>query len=213
MMQKYTKCISPTLLIALLTVVGVMASQRTPLPIQKGDTLNSAERLVTSTQYLRIGTYNIHQGEDIFGNDSIGELTQILKQADLDVVALNEVGGNLLGTENQAEELADLLDMGWLFSPARKKDFVANFGNALLSRIEIHDYSIEPLIWQRTVDNFVHRSNANRNMIVSKFMFMGQEVTLIATHLDRGPLRTEQLEDVLNLTAMIIIVTAVLVYG
>ena len=185
-----------TLLLAVL--LGVLASQRTPLPMIRGDVLNDNQRTSNlSSDTLRVGTYNIHSAKGHEEASSIERIAEVLSTPPLDIIGLQEVAGDLLGDGNQARTLAGLLDLGWLYAPTRKKHFSAKFGSALLSRYEIKSYEVKPLLWERRDRNGTQVSRSNRNLITVLIEIEGQPVTVMITHLDRGPLRLEQLSNVI----------------
>lgn len=185
-----------TLLLAIL--LGILASQRTPLPMIRGDILNDKQRTTAApSNSLRVSTYNIHSAKGHDEGSSIERIAEVLSTPPLDIIALQEVAGNLLGEGNQASKLAGLLDLGWLYAPTRKKHFSAKFGNAFLSRYAITDYEVKSLLWERRDHSGTQVSRSNRNLATITLQFQGQPVTVLITHLDRGPLRLEQLSDVI----------------
>ena len=179
-------------------LLGILASQRTPLPMIRGDILNDNQRTTAAaSNRLRVSTYNIHSAKGHDEGSSIEQVARVLNTPPLDIIALQEVAGDLFGESNQASELAGLLDLGWLYAPTRKKHFSAKFGSAFLSRYAIKHYEIKPLIWERHDRSGTQVSRSNRNLVSVTLQFQGQPVTILLTHLDRGPLRLEQLSDVI----------------
>ncbi len=192
------KVLFPLITLLLAILLGVLASQRTPLPLIRGDILNDNQRTTAaSSNSLRVSTYNIHSATGHDEGSSIERIAEVLSTPPLDIIALQEVNGDLLGKSNQASELAGLLNLGWLYAPTRKKYFSAKFGNAFLSRYEIKDYEVKPLLWERRDRSGTQVSRLNRNMVTVTMQFKEQPVTIMITHLDRGPLRLEQLSDVI----------------
>ena len=188
----------PLITLLLATLLGVLASQRTPLPLIRGDVLNDNQRTTAaSSNSLRVSTYNIHSAIGHDGRSSIERVAEVLSTPPLDIIALQEVAGDLLGESNQVRELAGLLDLGWLYAPTRKKHFSAKFGNAFLSSHEIKNYEVKPLLWERRDRSGTQVSRLNRNLVTVTIQFQEQQVTILITHLDRGPLRLEQLSDVI----------------
>ncbi len=189
-------CLLTTLLLAIL--LGILAIQRTPLPLIRGDILNDNIRTTaTSSRSLRVSTYNIHSAKGYIEESSIERVAEVLSMPPLDIIALQEVAGDILGESNQASELARLLDLGWLYAPTRIKYFSANFGNAFLSRYKIKNYEVKPLLWERFNHNSTQTSHLHRNLITATMQLQEQPVTILITHLDRGPLRLEQLSNVI----------------
>ena len=58
-------------------------------------------------------------------------------------------------------------------------------------------YEIKSLLWERRDRSGTQVSRSNRNLVTVTLQFQGQPVTILITHLDRGPLRLEQLNDVI----------------
>ena len=196
--QTLKKIFFPLITLLLAILLGVLASQRTPLPLIRGDVLNDNQRTTAaSSNSLRVSTYNIHSAIGHDGRSSIERVAEVLSTPPLDIIALQEVAGDLLGESNQANELTGLLDLGWLYAPTRKKHFSAKFGNGFLSRYEIKNYEVKPLLWERRDRSGTQVSRLNRNLVTVTIQFQEQQVTILITHLDRGPLRLEQLSDVI----------------
>jgi endonuclease/exonuclease/phosphatase family metal-dependent hydrolase len=93
------------------------------------------------SKYLRVVSYNIHHGTDVYGNPSLERIAEVLASLDADIIALQEVDMNhpRSGRKNQAAELARRLDMGYVFGAAKRYRRGA-YGNAVLSRFSIAGY-------------------------------------------------------------------------
>jgi endonuclease/exonuclease/phosphatase family metal-dependent hydrolase len=199
MTRHLKKLLLPLILLLLVVLIGVLASQRAPMPVIRGDILSDNQRTTKSTSNtIRVCTYNIHSAKGHEEDSSIERVATVLASPPLDLIGLQEVAGDLFGETNQASELAGLLDLGWLYAPTRKKLFSANFGSALLSRYPLTDYEVKPLLWERRDSNGTQTSRSNRNRIKATLLLQEQPVTVIITHLDRGQLRLEQLHDVIT---------------
>lgn len=74
------------------------------------------------SKYLRVVSYNIHHGTDVYGNPSLERIAEVLASLDADIIALQEVDMNhpRSGRKNQAAELARRLDMGYVFGAAKR---------------------------------------------------------------------------------------------
>jgi endonuclease/exonuclease/phosphatase family metal-dependent hydrolase len=189
----------PLLVLLLVALLGTLASQGTPTPIVRGDILNFNQRTTpASSNRLRVGTYNIHSGKGHDEGTTLEAIAEVLGNPPLDIIGLQEVTGQLVGDGNQASELADLLGLGWLYAPTRSKPFSADFGSALLSRLPVQSYEIMPLLRERRSASETLVSRAHRNIIGVKLDIQNTPVMLYVTHLDRGPLRLEQLQDVID---------------
>ena len=189
----------PILTLLLAALLGTLASQRTPMPIVRGDILNDNQRTTQpSSNRLRVGTYNIHSGKGHDEGTSPEAIAEVLGNPPLDIIGLQEVTGHLADDGNQASDLAGMLELGWLYAPTRNKPFSADFGSALLSRFPVQAYEFTPLLHERRTASSTDVSRAHRNIISVTLDIQNTPVKVFITHLDRGPLRLEQLQDVIN---------------
>jgi endonuclease/exonuclease/phosphatase family metal-dependent hydrolase len=85
---------------------------------------------------LRIVSYNIHSGRDLFWRRRLDEMAETLTELQADVIGLQEVHENSK-YGFQAAYLAERLQCQYIFSPSIA---VADgyYGNALLTRIPVH---------------------------------------------------------------------------
>lgn len=94
----------------------------------------------TSQAWLRvkIQTYNIHHGEGTDGRFDLERLAQIIREADVDLVALQEVDRNTArcGGVDQPAELARLTGMNAFFAAAMPYNG-GGYGELVLSRFPI----------------------------------------------------------------------------
>jgi endonuclease/exonuclease/phosphatase family metal-dependent hydrolase len=192
--------------IFLILLIGYLSSREQSLPVTVGFQLNTPDEpldaQLSNQNSFRIGTYNIHGGKDVDGNDNFVQIIDILLESQLDVIALNEVRDGIFPGSNISYEIANHLNMGWLFAPTREKDFQSNYGNAFLSKLPVIDYKIQPLIYRMANESSVVENDTHRNMIISTLLVNNIEITIIVTHLDRGPLKERQLEEVLEIFRM-----------
>lgn len=91
-------------------------------------------------QTLNCMTYNVLHSENIrTGEIDYDAFARVIREADADIVGLNEVYGPGSGFGDQAAELAKRLGFAHYFSEAFLDDGVDPFGNALLSRYPIEN--------------------------------------------------------------------------
>lgn len=130
-------------------------------------------------------SYNIHHGEGTDGVIDLQRIANVIRPVDPDFVALQEVDRNTgrAGGADQAQMLADLLDMPVVFGAALDFDG-GQYGNALLTRHAIvssvshvipHSIGREPRIVLEAEVDLGSVSDANSNL------------RLLVTHLDHLP--------------------------
>ncbi len=174
---------------ALIVPVILLSWIKFPALAGRGATIFSSSRcLAGSDSILRIASYNIHRAK---GTDHIRDLSRVADNlVGLDLLALQEVAGPMVwGGENQASRLAGRLGLGWLYAPTRYRAFKPDVGNALLSKRWITDWQYQPLPTTQ---------GSARNILSATMSYENTPVTILATHIDRGPDRDRQLAFVLE---------------
>lgn len=176
-------------LIALVSLVAVRGNDRTATPPAQGTTLlGQIPASETEQTTFRVATFNIHGGK---GPDDRRDLRRVADTLEsFDLIALQEVHGQALpGSADQAELLANELDMAWLFAPTERRWWSDSFGNALLSRLPIEQWKRIPL--QGT------QGKAFRNAVVTQVRLGQTTLSVLATHVDRHDDRQAQLAEVI----------------
>ena len=74
-------------------------------------------------------------------------ISEVLKDLDADIIALQEVIGPGPGGPGHAEGFGAALGMGWVMAPARELRR-HHFGNVVLSRLPIRDHTQHDLSWK-----------------------------------------------------------------
>lgn len=169
------------------------ADRRTPVETQSGQDIHWTPGMIPmDKETCRIATYNIHRGK---GTDDIRNLKRTASVlVGMDVVGLNEVAGpSFLNQSDQAQILGEILSTGWLFAPNQRRWHRYHFGNGLLSRIPIKQWIHEPLAYDKQL------SRSHRNLLQCQMMINEHPVSLFVTHIDRGEIRSTQLQFVLQL--------------
>lgn len=89
-------------------------------------------------QTISILTYNIHHGEDVNGNVDLGQIADVIKKANPDVVALEEVDSmtNRTGKVDQLKELARLTGMNYFFGKNMDYDS-GGYGVGILTKLPV----------------------------------------------------------------------------
>lgn len=179
------------LILVLIGVVGYGWIIR-PAPPIAGASLNSGTGVVEDAprRTVRVAAFNIASARGADKKVNIERTARLL--GSFDVIALNEVRGNLLApSEQQALRLGGLLKAPWLFAPAERRFWHDAFGNGLICRVPVEQYAVFPL---PTV-----QWSSFRNLVHARVMLDGVPVNFLITHIDRDIDRTNQLRIVAQL--------------
>lgn len=130
-------------------------------------------------QPLRLLSFNIHHCEGVDGETDIGRIAEIIRDADPDLVALQEVDVNTARTGNvdQAAELARLCEMEYRFGKTLDHQG-GEYGNAVLSKLPIVD--TENIRLPR------HEGEPRALLMVRVNVSAGRPLLFIATHFDNA---------------------------
>lgn len=135
---------------------------------------------------IRIGVFNIHGCKGKDGKRDVERIAKCIH--DLDIVSLHEVRGGY-GT-NQAQELGELLGMSAVFAPTEWRWGRNDFGNGLLTNVELSQMHQIPLAMS---------GHAYRNALLTSFRLEDKTVQLLIAHVDLTEDRDQQLSAVTNL--------------
>ena len=179
-------------LVLAVAIFIVYGDRRTPVESQSGTGISWPDDVQPKTKTpFKVATYNIHRGKGTDGIHDVERTAGVLRDADL--VGLNEAGGPALpGGDDQAEQLGRILQTGWLFAPNQRRWYRYHFGNGMLSRLPVETWRSEPLIYD------AQTSQSYRNLLTAEVLIDERPITVMITHLDRGPIRSTQLGDVLD---------------
>lgn len=168
-------------LVCLLLIAGLIwgGGRRIPTGPEHGIGFQGmaadASEMVAAT--LRLGTYNIHGGRGTDGKLDLDRICQDL--AGVDLVGLNEVRGPWYWQQmNQSEQLAQRLEMSWIFAPTERRWWHYEFGNGVLSRIPTAQ-------WQR-IPLARHLGKSFRNVVYLQIPWQGVSLQVLITHIDRS---------------------------
>jgi endonuclease/exonuclease/phosphatase family metal-dependent hydrolase len=133
----------------------------------------------SAAEALRVLSYNIHHGEGTDGKLDLERIARVIRSANPDVAALQEVDQQTrrTGHVDQAAELARLTQMHVVFG--KNIDFEGGgYGNAVLSKLPIKNHANHHL---PTFDNF-----EQRGVLVAQLEapHAKEPLLLFATHLD-----------------------------
>ncbi len=123
---------------------------------------------------LRVATYNIHQGFDLYGRHDLEGIALAIEESQAQVVALQEVprGWVVNGSVDALSWLAQRLRMHSAWGPAADP----NWGNAILSRYPILDVVNRPM---PNNDDLLFE----RAYMVARIDLGERDVQVVATHL------------------------------
>ena len=96
---------------------------------------------------LRVATYNIHRCRGMDRRVIPSRITEVLRDIDADVVAMQEVIGSGPSGQDQAEEIGAALGMGWVMASVRHLR-THHFGNVVMSRFPIVHHSQYDVSWR-----------------------------------------------------------------
>ena len=157
-------------------------SSRAPLPPAAGQSLDgAAPRPTPADGALTVLQFNIHRGRPAEGGEDLAATAACLEGAE--VAGLNEVDGG--GEADQAALLGARLSLGHLFLPSEERWWRPHFGNGLLSALPSEGWQRWPLPGPS--------GPGYRTRGVVRLDWEGRIVTLLVTHVTRGPDRALQL--------------------
>ncbi|MCA9208953.1 MAG: endonuclease/exonuclease/phosphatase family protein [Planctomycetales bacterium] len=140
-------------------------------------------------------TYNVHACVGMDGRMSPARIARVISQADVEVVALQEldVGRLRSGTIDQAHEIARLLEMEFHFHPAWQLEEEL-YGDAILSRLPMR------LIQSGPLPRPPNRERAEpRGAVWVEIQWDAQPLQVVNTHLGLGSReRVVQAEELLG---------------
>ncbi len=195
------KTIIGFLALALVIMLGFAIDARIPVAPHRADQLNEAGRLSeTVPRNLVVGTYNIRGAKGDKGADTgtpLADFIGILSHPPAHIVGLNEVRTSSLKQTNQAEQLSELMGASWWFASTARRLLSQELGNGVLATIPVNRVEVVPLLWSATADDKGVTGNSHRNLIRLHLELAGEPAVVMITHLDRGPLRMQQLAQVI----------------
>jgi len=137
---------------------------------------------------IRVMTYNIHHGRGLDGKVDLNRIAKLIRDQDVDLVALQEVDRGTQRTEgiDIAAQLAELTRMHFVFE--KNIDFQGGeYGNAILSR--------HPILSSTNRHYQMLRPGEQRGMLSAKINMDGRPLTFVATHLDFRPDPSERISN------------------
>ena len=136
---------------------------------------------------LRVALLNMHAGDDSTDPAGLSDIAKALNG--YDVIGLNEVlGRRPWRNHRQAQVLGDRLQMPYLFAPAEEEWGCDYFGNALLCRFPVGE-------WTRTPLPKTSRRQP-KSVLLAKVAVGSTVVAIYVTHLDHAKDQGNQLAEV-----------------
>lgn len=162
---------------------GIYTSQG--LPVRRATNAQVRYRREKVTGELRIMTFNIRHGKGMDNRYDMERIAQVIRDADVDLVALNEVDVKMPRSwfMDQAQYLASQVRMHSYFVPSFRFLF-SQFGNGLLS----HNPMME--VQREEIPRF--REREPRGLGRVSIMLDNQLVHVIVTHLGLNPVEREE---------------------
>ena len=145
-----------------------------------------ARNAALDKETLKIGVFNIHGCKGRDGRRDVARVANAV--TDLDLLSLHEVRGGYF--DNQAHELGRRLDMAALFAPTEWRWGRNDFGNGLLTKVQLQEIHQIPQIGA---------SDAHRNALLTSFQFGGKSVRLLIAHLDLTTDRDRQISSITDI--------------
>ena len=135
---------------------------------------------------MRVLTYNIHHGQGVDGVIDLERIAAVIREADADLVALQEVDKGVKRTDgvDQPAVLAELTGMRVIF----EKNIAfqgGEYGNAVLTRLPVLKYENHYLPQSRPGEQ--------RGMLEVHVTHAGRPLVFFATHFDYHPDDRERL--------------------
>jgi endonuclease/exonuclease/phosphatase family metal-dependent hydrolase len=188
--------------VLLITCIAVMLGLFACMQVQEAvlvhntallPTRNQVIPVVSESQSLRVMTFNIHYGEGRDGAQDLSRIAEIIKEANVDIVGLQEVDNFQPRSKfvNQAKWLADELGMYGVYG-ANLSVGPSQYGNAILSRFPIVSYTNMPL---------PSGGLEPRGCLLAEMDVNGRQLAFLSTHL--GLSKDERLRQVDSILDMI----------
>ena len=150
----------------------------------------------TAPASLRVMTWNIHHGRGMDGKVDLERIARVIRDANPDVVALQEVDRGTRRTDRRdlAAELATLCGMDHVFG--KNIDYQGgDYGNALLTRL--------PVVHTQNHHYRMLRQGEQRGLLRVRLRLGNREIALWNTHIDFRPDDSERLANVAEIAGIL----------
>lgn len=137
---------------------------------------------------IRVLTYNIHHGEGLDGKVDLNRIADVIRDARVDLVALQEVDRGVERTKkiDMMTTLSDLTGMTYAFG--KNIDYQGgDYGNGILTKF--------PILEEKNLHYTMIRAGEQRGLMRLLLDVRGKEIVFMNTHIDY---REDDAERVLN---------------
>lgn len=186
------------IIVVIIAIAFIAVARKSTSAVgKKGSALISHSSIATGRDaqpnVLKVATYNVQTGKNLNGKRNLLASAKVVAGADL--IGVQEVygvgfDGALSFISGQTERIASVGKFDWLFSASGRRWFREHRGNAILSKVPVHDWRIEMLPDQS--------GKSFRNMTVARVEWQDQSFHFINTHLHTRGGREDQLKIVLQ---------------
>lgn len=123
---------------------------------------------------LKVMSYNIHHGKDIFGRHSLDEIAQIIKDTDADIIGLQEVDNGVARSrfKDQIKYLAEKLSMNYIYGHNHNL-LGGKYGNGILSKYPVENYE----------NLYLPSGREQRGLLSASINVDGRQMDFLVTHL------------------------------
>lgn len=136
----------------------------------------SVENILTegSVDTLKIMSYNIHHGRNLFGRYSLDEIAEVIKNSNADIIGLQELDNGVVRSrfQDQIKYLSEKLSMEYVYG-FNHNVLGGMYGNGVLSKFPIESY-----------ENFhLPSGREQRGLLNTTINVEGKQLNFLVTHL------------------------------
>ncbi|AKL95796.1 endonuclease/exonuclease/phosphatase [Clostridium aceticum] len=127
-----------------------------------------------SVNTLKIMSYNIHHGRNLFGKYSLDEIAEVIKKSGAEIIGLQELDNGVVRSrfEDQIKYLSEKLSMEYVYG-YNVNLLGGKYGNGILSKYPIESY-----------ENFhLPSGRERRGLLTAVIDVKGKKINFLVTHL------------------------------
>ena len=127
-----------------------------------------------SVNRLKVMSYNIHHGTNLFGRNTLDEIAEVIKNSDADIIGLQEIDKGVLRSkfQDQIKYLGEKLSMGYVYG-YNHNVLGGKYGNGILSKYPIENYE----------NIYLPSGREQRGMLDATINIDGKRINFLVTHL------------------------------